>query len=129
MTEVDEETREQFQRIDGQFQWIDGQFQRIDGQFSRLIHVMTENFEAIGAQFDEMRKDAARTRDEMLRNFDALYKRDGDRQIEYQVIKAALSRVEATVRDVQSSVNRLEAADLENRVARLEEAVHRDHDA
>lgn len=59
-------------------------------------------------------------RNEMLTNFDALYKRDEERQTEYQAIKAALSRVERSL---------LEAADLETRVAQLETAARGQHDA
>lgn len=134
MTEVDDETREQFQRIDGnfeqvgeqfrqvgeQFQQVGEQFRQVNDQFQRLFDFLDRRFSAIDARFDRLEEKVDRHRNEALANFDALYKRDEDRQMEYQAIKAALSRVE-------SSVHRLEAADLENRVAKLEAAARGNH--
>jgi hypothetical protein len=106
MTEVDEETREQFQRI--------------DDQFRRVINVIVEQSTATERRIDAFREDFRVFRDRVQTNFDGLYKSDEERRMEYQAIKAALSRVE-------NSVHRLEAADLENRVAKLEAAARGDH--
>ncbi len=101
--EVDEETRDQFRSVNDQFQ--------------RLFDFLDRRFTAIDGRFDRVEGDISELRDEMQTNFDALYKRDEDRQIEYQAIKAALSRVE------------ISEVSIDARVAALEAALRGDHDA
>jgi BMFP domain-containing protein YqiC len=108
MREVDEETRD---------------------ALNRIFHAMTEGFASADARFDDVQRHVSKLEDQMLTNFDALYRRDEVRQTEYQAIKAALSRVEGSIGTLQSSVTRLESADLETRVAQLEAAARGHHDA
>ena len=119
--EVDEETKERFQRMDERFDKVDErlaeQFRNVNDQFQRLFDFLDRRFTAIDTRFERLEQKVDRHHDEALMLFDALYKRDEDRQVEYQVIKAALSRVEVS----QTSI------DL--RVAALEAAFRGDHDA
>lgn len=89
MREVDEETREQFQGIGAHFQ--------------RLFDFLDRGFTAIDVRFERVHGDAAKLRDEMFTNFDALYKRNEEREIEYQAIKAALSRVEVSISQLETA--------------------------
>lgn len=87
----------------------------------------------------------ASLRDEMLTNFDALFKENGDRRTEYVVLSAAVSRLEASVarverdsrehritqQQVQNDVHelRLLYGTIEQRVTQLEASLRNDHDA
>jgi hypothetical protein len=86
MTEVDEETR---------------------GFLDRLLRETVEGRHRMEQKLDAFDQKIEGMNDRMLTNFDALYKRDEDRKIEYQAIKAALSRVEVSIAHLQLSLARL----------------------
>lgn len=93
--------------------------------FDRVLREMTAIKGAIYEDRSGTASEFAQLRNEMQTNFDALYKRDEDRQSEYLSIKATLSRVEVSIAHLQLSVTQLEK--IEVRVAQLEAAARGDH--
>lgn len=106
----------------------DEDIRELAARFGELI--LPQVRDEIGAVTEELRS----FRRDTLTHFDSIYKRFDRLEVEFQALKNAVKRLEdafaedrTALRDRQEEIDRLklEIADLQERLARLEEDSHR----
>jgi acyl-CoA reductase-like NAD-dependent aldehyde dehydrogenase len=129
---VDERMDEGFRRVDERFRRVDERFrsvdERMDEGFRNVAREVTDGWRLIDQKFEAADKKFEAFRSETLTNFDTVFSRLDDLRVEYHLLFAAVSRLEAASiqerksrEEIRRDIEALETqiADLQHRLAEL----------